>query len=340
MRNHGSIRATSSGRARACLGLLAAATLALASACAPGFRYTHAPALQFKDFDYGFPVKTALSDPRVSYIDTGSGPATLLLVHGLAANAGFWREAIPELAKSYRVIAVDLPGYGRSEKSTRYPYDMVFFAETLSKLIRELNLGTVVPVGHSMGGQIALTLALRHPEQVPLLVLASPAGVESFKAGEGQWLANALTIQGIHDVDEEGIRRQLALNFYSWNDRWEWLVEERARMARADEMDEFANAVVRSVHGMLDQPTTARLGDVKQPTLLVYGRYDGLIPNPYLHPGRTANVFRHAAAVMPDVRLVELDRAGHMIILEKPAEFDRAVLEFLCAKLPKAVTTS
>ncbi len=329
--------ATWCARARAAsLGLLAAAALA---ACAPGFRYTHAPALQFSDFDYGFPVKTALSDPRVSYIDTGSGPTTLLLVHGLAANAGFWRDAIPELARSYRVIAVDLPGYGRSEKSTRYPYDMVFFAETLSKLIRELKLGTVVPVGHSMGGQIALTLALRHPEQVPLLVLASPAGVESFKAGEGQWLANALTIQGIHDVDEEGIRRQLALNFYSWNDRWEWLVAERARMAKAEEMDEFANAVLRSVHGMLDQPTTARLKDVKQPTLLVYGKYDGLIPNPYLHPGRTANVFKHAAEVMPDVKLVELDRAGHMIILEKPAEFDRAVLEFLKEKLPKVAAS-
>ncbi len=336
MRTNGISKATSSPRVRACLTLVAAAALA---ACAPGFRYTHAPALQFQDFDYGFPVKTALSDPRVSYIDTGSGPATLLLVHGLAANAGFWRDAIPELAKSYRVIAVDLPGYGRSEKSTRYPYDMVFFAETLSRLIKELGLGPVVPVGHSMGGQIALTLALRHPEQVPLLVLASPAGVEPFKAGEGQWLANALTIQGIHDVDEEGIRRQLALNFYSWNDRWEWMVEERARMAKAHEMDEFANAVVRSVHGMLDQPTTARLKDVKQPTLLVYGRYDGLIPNPYLHPGRTAHVFRHAAAVMPDVKLVELDKAGHMIILEKPAEFDRAVLEFLKEKLPKVAAT-
>lgn len=323
-------------RARLC-ALAAAALLAL-SACAPGFRYAKAPPLQFRDFDYGFPVKTALSDPVVSYIDTGSGPETLLLVHGLAANAGFWREAIPELAKHYRVIAVDLPGYGRSQKNASYAYDMVFFAETLSRLITELHIGPVVPVGHSMGGQIAITLALRHPEQVSRLVLASPAGIEPFKAGEGTWLGNALTIQGIKDVDEEGIRRQLANTFYSWNDRWEWMVEERARMARSDEMEQFANAVVKSVHGMLDQPTTALLPQVRKPTLIVYARYDGLIPNPYLHPGRSADVFRAGAAAIPNAKLVEIDRAGHMLIIEKAAEFDRAVLEFLEGRPAPAVS--
>lgn len=320
MRNHRTLRG-----ALAVFG--ATAALTLLGGCGTGFRYAHAPALQFRDFNYGFPTKTALANPEVAYIDVGSGPETLLLVHGLAANAGFWREAIPELAKHYRVIAVDLPGYGKSQKDAAYPYDMVFFAETLSRLIDELKLGRVVPIGHSMGGQIAMTLALRHPEQVSRLVLASPAGVESFKPGEGAWLGSALTIQAIKDGDEESIRRNLAMNFYDWNGRWEWMVEERARMAKADDMEQFANAVVHSVKGMLDQPTTKRLREITQPTLLVYGKYDGLIPNPYLHPGRTADVFR--TADIPGVKRVEIGGAGHMLIIEKAAEFDRAVLDFL-----------
>lgn len=300
-----------------------------ALACAPGIRYAGAPPLEFGDFDYGFPVQYALSNPRVAYIDQGSGAQTLLLIHGLAGNAGFWRYNIPELARHYRVIAVDLPGYGRSQKDATYPYDMVFYAETLSRLIAELGLQQVVPVGHSMGGQIAMTLALRHPGQVSRLVLAAPAGVEPFRPGEGEWLANALTIRSIREVPEDGIRRNLSMNFYNWNGRWEWMVEERARMARAADMPHFAHAVVRSVSGMLDQPTTAKLPQITQPAVIIYGRYDGLIPNPYLHPGRTADVFRRGAAAMQDARLVELDRTGHMLMIESADAFNRAVLDFL-----------
>jgi pimeloyl-ACP methyl ester carboxylesterase len=303
--------------------------LAGAAACAPGYRYTDAPALQFRDFDYGFPVQTALSGPRVAYIDQGSGDQVLLLIHGLAGNAGFWRYNIPELAQHYRVIAVDLPGYGRSEKRTDYPYDMTFYAETLHRLIGELGVRQVVPVGHSMGGQIAMTLALRHPEQVSRLVLLAPAGVEAFEPGEGAWLGNVLTIKGMRENSEEAIRRNLSSNFYNWDDEWEWLVEERARMAKADEMDQFGNAVLRSVKGMLDEPTTALLPQVRHPAVIIYGKYDGLIPNPYLHPGRTRPVFEKGAAAMPDARLVEIDNAGHLLIIEKPGEVNRAIMQFL-----------
>ena len=311
---------------RAALAMLG---LSLLGACAPGFRYTNAPLLPLEQLDYGFPVKTALTNPRVAYIDQGSGPQTLLLVSGLAANAGFWRYNIPELAKHYRVVAVDLPGYGRSQKDAGYPYTMDFYAETLSRLIRELGLTNVVPIGHSMGGQIAMWLALRHPEQVQRLVLISPAGFESFDRGEGEWLRNALTIRSIREASEESIRRNLAMNFYTWSDRWEWMVEERARMAKAPEFDQFAYAVVKSVGAMLDAPTTPLLGKIRQPTLVVYGRYDGLIPNPYLHPGRTRNVMREGAAAIPNAKLAEIDEAGHLVIIEKADAVNRAIVEFL-----------
>lgn len=311
------------------LRAIPALLLLAGAACAPGYRYTDAPPLQFRDFDYGFPVQAALSGPRVAYIDQGSGDQVLLLIHGLAGNAGFWRYNIPELAQHYRVIAVDLPGYGRSEKRTDYPYDMTFYAETLHRLIDELGVRQVVPVGHSMGGQIAMMLALRHPEQVSRLVLLAPAGVEAFQQGEGAWLGNVLTIKGMRENSEEAIRRNLSSNFYNWDDEWEWLVEERARMAKADEMDQFGNAVLRSVKGMLDEPTTALLPQVRQPAVIIYGKYDGLIPNPYLHPGHTRPVFEKGAAAMPDARLVEIDDAGHLLIIEKPGEVNRAIMQFL-----------
>ena len=298
-----------------------------------GALYEDAEPLAFEELDYGFPVETALDNPEVAYVDVGEGPETLLLVHGLASNAGFWRYNIPGLAEDYRVVAVDLPGYGRSEKGA-YPYTMSFFADVLGRLIERLDLGPVVYVGHSMGGQIGLTLALRHPEHIERLILAAPAGLEAFDEGEGHWLANALTTGAIEHTSEPAIRRNLAANFYEWDDRWEWMVEERARLAQADDFEEFAYAVVRSVHGMIDEPTTPYLGQGRVPTHIIYGRYDGLIPNPYLNPGFPADVFEEGAERIPNAELTEVDEAGHLLQIERPEAFNEAVLEYLRADRP------
>jgi pimeloyl-ACP methyl ester carboxylesterase len=306
---------------------LAAYSLFLLSGCS-GFIYWDKPALQFSEIDYGYPVKTVLHDPELAYIDQGSGDQTIILVHGLASNAGFWRYNIPELSKKYRVIAVDLPGYGKSEKGD-YPYSMSFYADEIKKLIDELKLKNVIYVGHSMGGQIGIKLAIKYPELLNKLILASPAGFEEFRQGEGNWLRSVMTMSFIKSTTEDGIRRNLANNFYSWDDKWEWMVEERVRMRKADDFDEFTYTVVRCVNGMLDEPTFNKLSLIKTPSLVIYGKYDGLIPNPYLNPGFTSDVFVNGAKTMQDVKLVELDNAGHMIQIEKADEFNQAVLDFL-----------
>ena len=293
-----------------------------------GYLYWDKPALQFSDIDYGYSTKTALDNPKISYIDQGSGDKTIILVHGLASNAGFWRYNIPELSKKYRVIAVDLPGYGKSQKG-EYTYSMSFYADQIKKLIDELKLKNVVYVGHSMGGQIGIVLAIKYPTLLHKLILASPAGFEEFERGEGDWLRSVMTMKGVKSTTEEGIRRNLAMNFYSWDDKWEWMVEERVRMRKATDFDEFAYTVVRCVNGMLDEPTFDKLSMIKTPTLVVYGKYDGLIPNPYLNPGFTSDVFEKGIKDIKDAKLVEIDNAGHMIQIEKADEFNNAVLDFL-----------
>lgn len=293
-----------------------------------GFLYWNQPALQLSEIDYGYPTKSTLENPKIAYIDQGNGEQTIILVHGLASNAGFWRYNIPELSKNYRVIAVDLPGYGKSQKGD-YPYSMSFYADQIKNLIEELKLKNVVYVGHSMGGQIGIKLAIKYPEILSKLVLASPAGFEEFQKGEGDWLRSVMTMKGVKSTTEEGIRRNLAMNFYSWNDKWEWMVEERVRMRKASDFDEFSYAVVRCVNGMLDEPTFNKLSLIKTPTLVVYGKYDGLIPNPYLNPGHTSDVFEKGAKDISNVKLVELDNAGHMIQIEKADEFNQTVLDFL-----------
>jgi len=297
--------------------------------CMSGYRYTDSPAMEFSEFNYGFDVKMTKTEPRIAYIDEGTGSKTIILIHGLASNAGFWRYNISELAKEYRVIAIDLPGYGRSQKADKFAYSMPFFANSVYQMIGELKLGKVVLVGHSMGGQIGLTLALNHPEVLDRLILAAPAGFEPFGRGEGDWLKSVITIEGVKTTSEEGIRRNLASNFYNWRDDLEWMVEERARMAKAKEFDDFAYTVTRSVAAMVDQPTVKKLDKISLPVTIIHGEFDGLIPNPYLHPGVTEDVYLAAVGNLPNYKIVTIPDAGHMIQIEKPEAFTAAVLEAL-----------
>ncbi len=293
-----------------------------------GYIYTDMPALEFNDINYGFPVKKVLKNPTIAYIDEGSGPQTLILVHGLASNAGFWRYVIPELSKTYRVIVVDLPGYGKSSKEP-YAYTLSFYADQIKRLADHLGVKKFVYAGHSMGGQIGLIFSLKYPQMLEKLVLAAPAGIEEFERGEGDWLRSVMTINGVKRTPEEAIRRNLAMNFYTWNDKYEWMVEERVRMAKASEFEDFCYTVVRCVNAMLDEPTYNRLSKVTVPALIVHGKYDGLIPNPYLNPGFTADVFAYGKSQIPDCRVVEIDNCGHMLQIEKPEEFISAVKDFV-----------
>ncbi len=301
--------------------------LLIVSACT-GHKYATMPPLEFDAIDYGFPVKKLAGSPEIAYIDVGSGAETLVLIHGLASNAGFWRYVIPELSKKYRVIAVDLPGYGKSGKRG-FTVSLAFYADQIARLSEELKLGKFTPVGHSMGGQISMHLALRHPEKVKKLVLAAPAGVEKFSAGEGKWLRNVFRIDDLTLASEEAVRVNLNRNFYTWNDRYEWMVEERVRMAKAAEFDGFANTVIKCVGAMIDEPTSDRLGEFDHETLILYGRYDGLIPNPFLHPGRTSDVFKKGAGKMKNATLIEIDNAGHMVQMERPQAFAEALITFV-----------
>lgn len=309
------------------LYLLLLLPLFLLGGCS-GFLYTNLPPVEFQDINYSYPTKTALQNPSIAYIDEGKGDKTIILIHGLASNAGFWRYAIPELSKEYRVIAVDLPGYGKSGKGA-YPYSISFYAEQIKRLADELKIDKFTLVGHSMGGQIGIKFALMFPEKLDKLVLASPAGVEEFLQGQGDWLRSVMTKKGVKTTTEEGIRRNLAGNFYSWNDKWEWMVEERVRMINAKDFDEFTYTVVRCVNAMLDEPTFDKIKNIKTPTLIVYGRYDGLIPNPYLNPGFTSDVFKWGAEQIRGSKLHEIDNCGHMLQIEKPEEFTSAILNFL-----------
>ncbi|MGZ3438493.1 MAG: alpha/beta fold hydrolase, partial [Polyangia bacterium] len=262
------------------------------------------------------------------FSDVGVGEPALVLIHGLGSYMPVWQRNIDELAKSHRVVALDLPGYGKSAKAN-FDYSMAFYARTVDGVINKLGLKRVVLVGHSMGGQIAMTHALRHPGRAEALVLVAPAGFEPFGRGEGSWLAEAVDKDHVAKTPAEAIYNNVAVNFYSMPEEARFMVDDRLRVVGGPDFDAYAYAIARSVYAMVHEPVLERLGEIAVPALVVFGEDDGLIPNPILHGGTTRAVAEGGTRRLPHGRLVMIPRAGHMVQFERPVEFDKALLEFL-----------
>lgn len=268
---------------------------------------------------------------HVAYADLGRGDPTLLLIHGLASSLGAWTRNLAPLAARHRVIAVDLPGYGRSSGQD-VPGSMAYFADVIDGVITALRLRDVVLVGHSMGGQIALTHALRHPGRARALVLCAPAGFEVFDEREAALLKGATTPQAIMATPPERVRANVAANFVTVPDDARFIAEDRLRLIGDPGFSGYATAVSRSVAGMLDGPVFARLPEIQAPTLVLFGEEDRLIPNRLLHrDSTTSDVAERGAAQLPRGRLLKIPQAGHFVMLEQGARVNEEILGFVGA---------
>ncbi len=328
------------------LGLLALA--GLSTGCVTS--YNARPPLSFQDLDYSspegkpWPVKRlALPDtaaahgmalvPEVAYVELNpEGTQTVLFIHGLGSYLKFWRYQLDTFAEQgYRVIAVDLPGYGKSDKPASFPYTMEAMADAVHELAQKVGADKPILVGHSMGGQTSLSYALRYPEDVKALVLTSPAGFEKFSPKEKAWFKRSFSTALVKGSSEYGIWGSVRQsNFERWRPELNWLIEERVRVAKSPEFDAYAYANVRTVNGLAHNDFVRdSLGRITVPTLIIHGEDDRLIPNPFLHGGEARDIMAYGHEHIRGSKLVGLERCGHTVQMDCPQDYNPRVLAFL-----------
>ncbi len=266
---------------------------------------------------------------EMAYIDRGSGARTLVFIHGLGSNLKAWEKNVDSLSGQYRCIALDLPGYGRSSMGD-YAYGMSFFAAQVNALLDALDLQNVVLVGHSMGGQVALTMVLKGAPRVEKVVLIAPAGIETFTEAEKLWFGAVYTPEVVKNTPPEQIRRNFELNFYRWPGDAEFMIADRMTLRASPAYDDWCRMIPQCVMGMLNEPVAARLSEITLPVLILYGENDALIPNRILHPTQnTLQIAQSAQAAIPGSQLRTFPECGHFVHWEKAAETNRAITEFL-----------
>lgn len=285
---------------------------------------------QMAELPYPFETRfLELSDGiSVAYADEGKGEQTILFVHGLGSYYPAWKKNVSVLSEKYRCVAIDLPGYGKSSKEN-YAGSMRFYAGIIREVCDRLGIRKVTLAGHSMGGQISLAAALAYPELVEKLVLVAPAGFETFNKGEKEWFRQVMTADGVRLTTAEQIRTNLAYNFYNMPDDARFMVDDRLAMRTAADFPGYCYIIPQSVRGMVDEPVYDYLPQVKQPSLIIFGENDNLIPNRYLHGGPTRKVAEDGASRMPAAQLKMIPKAGHFVMFEQAATVNQLVMDFL-----------
>ena len=236
---------------------------------------------------------------RLWYAEWGdrTASAPVLLLHGGFGNSNYYGKLVPALlAHGYRVIAMDSPGHGRSTRPNA-PLTYHMMAEDVIGLLDRLKIPKVAVVGWSDGGIIGLELAMRQPERV--------AGVFAFGANTDLSGVNA------------GAEKTPAFGAYLSR-----TPEEYRRLSPTpDQWDSFSAAVSKMWETLPDY-TADELRAIKVPVTIADGEYDEAIKQSH---------DRYMAATIPGAKLEILPRVSHFAMLQNPAEFNTAVLEFLKA---------
>jgi len=252
----------------------------------------------------------------IAYIDEGKGDKTLLFIHGLATYAPSWRKNIESLKQHYRCIAIDLPGNGLSGRGD-YAYGINFFAGCVYDFIRRMQLKNLAIVGHSMGGQIALTVLANEPAAAEKLVLCAPAGFEVFTAIERTLYTSGLYFFDLFSSDENSLRQTIQSSFYNFVQEGRLMTDELVALMRKYPHKAYRAMIEACIHGMLHEPVYDALPRIQQPTLVLFGEYDALIPNRFIHHTTTRQLAEEGVKRMPHAQLEILPNCGHFLQIEK-----------------------
>lgn len=265
---------------------------------------------------------------NVAYIDEGRGNTTLLFVHGLATYAQTWALNIDELKQHYRCIAIDLPGNGHSDGGN-YTYGINFFSGCVYDLMMQLQLKNVVAVGHSMGGQILLNLAIHNPHAFDKLVLCAPAGFETYTLLERTMFKSGIQFIDFFSTDETNLRSTIQNSFYNYPSKMESMVKELVALMKKQPSSQYKKMIEACIHSMMEEPVYDQLKTIAIPVLVMFGEHDALIPNKLIHPTTTKAMAEKVVRLIPNAQLKMIPRCGHFLQLEQPDVTNRYIKEFI-----------
>jgi pyruvate dehydrogenase E2 component (dihydrolipoamide acetyltransferase) len=246
-----------------------------------------------------------LSMGKIRYAKRGSSGDAVILIHGFGGDVDNWLFNIDALGETATVYALDLPGHGQSAKSLNNP-SLNSMTAALAEFMQAVGVASAHLVGHSMGGAIAMQMAVDRPDKVKSLTLINSAGLGS---EIGSYTSNYIAAQGRKDL-----KPVLETLFADKSLVSRKLVDDVLKFKRLDGVEPLLKSLNESLFAggrQKDAPGQALAGKAP-PTLVIWGKEDQVIPA------------AHANA-LPGAKVHVIDNAGHMVFMEKAGEVNSLI---------------
>jgi len=252
-------------------------------------------------------------DLELAYRELGSGPPVLLL-HGWPTSSFLWRDVMPAIARRNRVLALDLPGFGGSDKPLETRYDFEFFTRAIDGFLAAAGVDRVAIAGHDLGGPIAVRWALDNPERVTHLALLNTLLYPDFDPSVMEFvttLANPDTrseltsAPGLESVIRLGLADEASLTNEVLAGVVDPFPDEDSRVALAKAGIEL------QPDGFAD--LSRRLSELSVPVRVVYGEQDRVLPD-------VAETMARVKRDVPQAEVTAIPTAGHFVQEEAGGE--------------------
>jgi pimeloyl-ACP methyl ester carboxylesterase len=267
-------------------------------------------------------MSAILLDAGMIHYEVFGRGTPVVLLHGWLGSWRYWMPTMEALAGDHRTYALDFWGFGDSDKPGDR-YSIADYAQLVEDFLDGLGIPQAILIGHSLGGVVALRVALERPQRVEKLVLVDTpikgSGLSiSLKLARNplsRFLARPRTLIGLWV-------RALKRVSSDWTEMYEEIVEDTEKLDH--------DAVQQSVENMLNLDLTDKLHQIYAHTLVVYGARDE-----FVDPSQAA-FFANGA--MATAQIVVLEDCRHFPFLDQPSKFNRLLKEFLASELGQEVT--
>jgi pimeloyl-ACP methyl ester carboxylesterase len=264
-------------------------------------------------------ITTPLTSGQIdtTYVHQGSGKTPILLIHGFDSSVFEFRRLLPLLAEKNETWAVDLLGFGFTERAAGFPFSATAIGSHLYYFWKTLISQPVILIGASMGGAAAIDFTLNHPEAVKKLVLIDSAGF-AITSNKGKFLIPPLGYLATSFLRNPKIRKKISVNAYF--DETLASVDAQTCAALHLEMPNWNQALIAFTKSGGYRGFGENLSQIQQQTLILWGKQDRILG--------IADAAKFESAIA-NSQLIWISDCGHVPHLEKPQITAQHILDFL-----------
>lgn len=243
----------------------------------------------------------------------------IILIHGFLSSTYTFNKLIPLLAEHFSVLAIDLPGFGRSEKSATFRYSYSNYAHLVVKCMEHFSIQKAVLAGHSMGGQISLNIARLYPEKVKKLILLCSSG---YLKKSKRFLVYCSYLPFFRyfakrHVRKYDVKKELQNVLYDHKLITDEMIQEFARPLSEND---FYKSLIRLLRHREGDLSSEQLKQIDVETLLIWGEEDRVVP---------FEIGKRLAKELPNAKIISYRETGHLITEERPKEIVNDILSFV-----------